>query len=100
MFWATVGVLGAFTLLFEALTCLGRFGLGLRSREIAPRYQKYTFGVRIHHGYVGAAVLPPPLVGAFDPWTQCLLVGVAGGLILSDLIHHFMVLPLLTGRCD
>ena len=90
----------AATALFEVLTCVGRFGLKLRSREIAPRYKKYTFGVRIHHGYVGVMGVPPAFLPGVDPAAQTLLIAVAAGLILSDLLHHFVVLPLLTGKCD
>lgn len=100
MVWATVGVVLGATLAFEFLTCVGRFGLGFRSREIAPRYKKFTFGIRIHHGYVGAAVLPPGLLAEGSPLVQLALLGLAGGLILSDLLHHFVVLPLLTGQFD
>ncbi len=88
------------TLAFEAITCLGRFGFGFRSREIAPLYKRCTFGVRIHHGYVGAAAVPPTFLVGMEPALQVALGAAAGGLILSDLLHHFVVLPILTGEFD
>jgi hypothetical protein len=90
----------ATTVVFEVLTCAGRFFLGLRSCEIAPRYKRYTLGVRIHHGYVGAAAVPPSLLVSSDPVFSPIFLAVAGGLILSDLVHHFLVLPLTTGEFD
>jgi len=90
----------ASTAAFELFTCLGRFLFGLRSREIAPRYKRFTLGVRIHHGYVGAAAVPPVFIVGMDVFSQILVGAVAAGLILSDLVHHFVVLPLTTGKCD
>ncbi len=90
----------ATTVVFEVLTCAGRFFLGLRSREIAPRYKRYTLGVRIHHGYVGAVAVPPSFLVSSDPVFSPIFLAVAGGLILSDLVHHFLVLPLTTGEFD
>jgi hypothetical protein len=90
----------ASTFIFEVFTCAGRFGFGFRSREIAPRYKRYTFGVRIHHGYVGAAAVPPAFLPVMAPPAQAVVLGLAAGLIVSDLIHHFVVLPILTGQFD
>jgi hypothetical protein len=90
----------ATTVAFEVLTCAGRFFLGLRSCEIAPRYKRYTLGVRIHHGYVGAVAMPPSFMVSSDPVFSPVLLAVAAGLVLSDLVHHFVVLPLITGEFD
>lgn len=90
----------ATTVAFEVFTCAARFFLGLRSREIAPRYKRYTLGVRIHHGYVGAVAVPPSFLVSSDPVFSPMLMAVAAGLILSDLVHHFLVLPLTTGEFD
>lgn len=87
----------AATLGFELLTCLGRFVLRLRSREITVRY---TRGVRIHHGFVGAAMAPPSFLITADPVSQAIVLGLATGLVASDLLHHFVVLPLATGQFD
>lgn len=100
MLWTTVLLTAAATLLFELVTCIGRFGFGIRSAQIAPKYRRYTFGVRIHHGYVGAFALPPAFAVSPDPLVQAALLAFAGGLILSDLLHHLVVLPLVTRGRD
>ena len=97
LLWLTLGT----TALFEIVTCIFRFGFKMRSREIAPRFKKYTLGMRIHHGYVGAVMIPPTLL--LVPEGSFLALGLlafGAGLILSDLLHHFVVLPIFTGRMD
>jgi hypothetical protein len=87
----------ALTLLFEAVTCLFRFGLHLQSTRDTGVLRHLTFGLRIHHGYIGllliiaAPVLPKG--GFLQTW--CLRIGAA--LVLSDLVHHFLVLWPITG---
>lgn len=82
------------TVLIEGVTALLRFGLHLESsRDTASTVGRLTGGVRIHHGYIGllavliaAAVLRRrPLLGRW-----LLVAGIA--LVLSDLVHHFLVL--------
>ncbi|HBE71421.1 MAG TPA: hypothetical protein DDW52_25020 [Planctomycetaceae bacterium] len=49
LFW----ILGL-TALIEAVTCVMRFGLQLEStRDTASLLSWFTFGYRIHHGYIG-----------------------------------------------
>ena len=90
----------ATTVVFEVLTCAGRFFRGLRACASAPRSKRYTLGVHSHHGYVGAVAVPPSLLVSSDPLFSPIFLAVAGGLILSDLVHHFLVLPLTTGEFD
>ena len=83
------------TLLFEAITSFLRFGLHKESTRDTAKFAKYTFGLRIHHGYLGIVLL---LITGFlssyrRPW--CRRIGWA--LIFSDLIHHFLVLWPITG---
>jgi hypothetical protein len=90
-------------LLLELVTCLSRFGLGLRMADHKDLVLSLTFGVRIHHGYTGllllAAWFPSWLVSGNTPWVAAaLVVGLA--LFTSDLIHHFAVLPVCTGACE
>jgi hypothetical protein len=81
----------------ELLTLGLRFGLGLKSREATRGLARWTRGVRVHHGYVGAAVMLAGTTPALPAvWTGALLV-VGGALLLSDLVHHFAVLWPLTG---
>ena len=89
--WAT-----ALTVLFEVATCISRFGMGLQSTRDTGFIAPFTYGIRIHHGYVGALlVLAATLLNArrLRPWL--FRFGVA--LIASDLIHHFAVLWPITG---
>ena len=72
----------------EIITCIGRFWLKQRARN-------WNWPVRIHHGYVGIALL---LLWFALP-KDMLLVGGAS-LVLSDAIHHFVVLPLAVGSTE
>lgn len=100
--WATIllWTLGT-TALFEIVTCVCRFAIGWRSREFAGRYKRYTLGIRWHHGYFGVLLLPPVLllVPAASP-IHAPLIATGAGLIVSDLLHHFVVLPITTGEMD
>jgi hypothetical protein len=87
------------TVVFELLTLVLRFGFSLEStRDTASTVGYVTAGVRVHHGYVGVALLP---LAAWLPlravWWERRLAAVGGGLLASDLVHHFVVLWLLTG---
>ena len=87
------------TVIFEAVTCVLRFGLRLEStRDTASTIGVLTFGLRIHHSYIGVALIPiAMLVERRWPQTarQLLMIGMA--LILSDLIHHFIILWYFVG---
>jgi hypothetical protein len=85
------------TVLFEAVTCLFRFGLRMQSTRDTGVLRHLTFGLRIHHGYIGLLlVLFTLLLPRGSSWQMwCLRVGAA--LVLSDLVHHFLVLWPITG---
>jgi len=85
---------------FELITCIGRFGFGLRSKGWAERCRPYTLGLRVHHAYFAVPVFPVALLASPEPWLQRTLVAAALGLVLSDLLHHFVVLPLFTGEFE
>lgn len=82
------------TVAFEALTCILRYGCQLEStRDTASTIGRITCGLRIHHSYVGAVLI----LLACWLWDRCprqawwgLAIGL--GLLLSDVIHHFLVL--------
>ncbi len=76
------------TVIIELVTCIGRFIFKLRSRDV-------KWPVRIHHGYVGIVVL---LAWFFTPYEWLLIIGTS--LLLSDALHHFVVLPLTVGRTE
>lgn len=86
------------TLLFEAVTVLFRFGLGLESARSTSFLSALTFGLRIHHGYLGAAMAVLSL--ALRPGSAGRTWGLRIGLALlgSDLVHHFLVMWPLTGH--
>lgn len=86
----------------EAITCFNRFVLGLRTKDHLDLLTTLTFGLRIHHGYVGLAMLVVWAACAGvrrlrDRWWHSWLL--AGGIacVLSDAVHHFIVLKLVTG---
>ena len=49
-----------------------------------------SFGLRVHHGYIGIFLLP--LAYPFPRGLRHALCIIAIGLIVSDLFHHFIVL--------
>jgi hypothetical protein len=85
----------ASTILIEALTIYLRFGRGVNATEFnktAPLL------LQIHHMFYSIPLL---LVVPFlwrKPRFSSALLGTALGLILSDLSHHFLVLPLTVGN--
>ncbi len=86
------------TAVFEGITALCRFGLNLEStRDTASTVGMITAGFRIHHGYIGLLLVGITFWGLkakpeIARWV--LAIGIA--LVCSDLIHHFVVLWLIT----
>jgi hypothetical protein len=79
----------------ELITDLARFGLNLQATRDTGVLAHLTFGLRIHHGYLGLllcmlAWLRPGL------WRNLALV-LGAALLTSDLAHHFAVLWPITG---
>lgn len=89
----------ALTVVFEAVTILLRFGFRLEStRDTASTIGRMTLGLRIHHSYLGLIVI----LLACWLWTRFprvsfWLLATGIGLLLSDLIHHFLVLWIVMG---
>ncbi len=83
------------TLLAEAITLWLRFGRGIEATEFnrtAPLL------LQIHHMFWSVPLLVAiPLCRRWTRLNEALL-GIALGLIVSDLMHHFVVLPLLVGN--
>ncbi len=89
------GILGA--VLLEALTIYLRFGRNMKSPERTAWIGRMTRGYRVHHGYHGFTCIPLGMIvfpGAIGEWL--VIAGLA--LLLSDAIHHFIVLKLTTGH--
>jgi hypothetical protein len=85
------------TLIIELITIFLRFGLNMKtSIKTAEVVGKWTFGIRVHHGYIGilliimAMFFPTPFV---SEWL--LITGTS--LFFSDIVHHFLVLWPITG---
>lgn len=94
-FWVTAGL----TLAIEAVTALFRFGLGLEAtRSTASTVGVLTHGIRIHHGYIGVLVLAVAwgLLESRPALARWLIV-IGGAMAATDLIHHFVVLMVVTG---
>ena len=92
------------TFVFEGLTLLARFAFDLQStRDTASTVGALTFGIRIHHSYIGFLLAVLVIIFFKDalnqkqPWAQW-LVALGLGLVFSDLIHHFIVLWSLDGH--
>jgi hypothetical protein len=85
--------------LIELVTAAFRFGLGLEStRDTASTVGLLTLGLRVHHGYLGLVLLLLSAVlwrklPVYARWTT--VWGAA--LVLSDLVHHFVVLWIVVG---
>lgn len=87
------------TIGLEVLTCVLRFGVKLEStRDTASTVGRLTLGLRIHHSYIGALVLLVAimLLHRYPKWARYGVI-IGAGLLLSDLIHHFLVLYPITG---
>lgn len=80
----------------ELATVFTRFGLGLESTHDTAFLAPFTLGLRIHHGYLGVVALLCLLL-PLAPRLQYGLVVLGVALVLSDLVHHFLVLWPLTG---
>jgi hypothetical protein len=89
------GIAGA--ILLELITIYLRFGRQMKSPEKTAWIGRMTRGYRVHHGYHGFAMIPAGMLifpGAVGEWL--VIAGLA--LLLSDAIHHFIVLKWITGH--
>jgi hypothetical protein len=82
------------TVIVESATLWLRFGRGVQATEFN---KSAPLVLQIHHMFwsVPLLIVAPFLLSRpriFDP-----LIGISVGLIISDLAHHFILLPLLTG---
>ena len=89
----------ALTAVFEGLACLFHFGLRMRTTRDTRSLRWMTFGLRIHHGYVGLLLMVAAFFFRRGSWRRWLLI-VGLALVLSDLAHHFLVLWPITGHSD
>lgn len=90
---------GILTIIIESVTILMRFGFHLQSTRDTGAIGRLTFGYRIHHGYIGVLLLLAALlVGNVTIRKALWMIGLA--LVVSDLVHHFLVLWPFTGSHD
>jgi hypothetical protein len=80
----------------EAVTCILRFSCRLEATRDTAAFGLLTFGLRIHHAYVGVVLMALAMLLPPSPLLAWLMTtGMA--LVLSDLVHHFLVLWPVTG---
>ena len=85
------------TLVIEAITALLRFGFGIQATQSTVFIANFTFGLRIHHGYLGIILLLIAFTPVFPFHVKNILIIIGSSLLLSDLIHHFIILWLIMG---
>ena len=83
----------ALTTSIEAITIVLRFGCKLESTRDTHYIGRVTFGLRIHHAYLGVVIVIFSLL--LDTTVWVFRIGMA--LVISDLVHHFLVLWIFTG---
>jgi len=81
-------------LLIEAVTIICRSIFG--SNKARYKKIKFKYKIRIHHGYIGILLIL--IYYLFYQLDYIFIIG--GALLLSDIIHHFIVLPILTGKTE
>jgi hypothetical protein len=88
------------TIVLEIITCVTRFALQMEStRDTASTIGRLTGGLRIHHSYPGLVLIGiSSWIWERYPRLAFWLFPIGVGLLLSDLIHHFLVLWLVTGH--
>ena len=90
-YWA-IGV----TVLVEIVTVAIRFGMGVGAAEFSATQPPLL--LKIHHAFWGVfLLLAVPMVWRW-PRASGIVLGLAFGLIASDLLHHLVVLPLYVGN--
>jgi len=86
------------TIAFEAVTLALRLGMGMESHVATAGLAAFTMGLRFHHGYLGLlALVAAAWARRKHPEHAERLSAVGVGLVLSDAVHHFVVLWALTG---
>lgn len=85
----------ACTLITEAVTLYLRFGLGATAAEFN---RTAPLVLQVHHMFWSIPLLLAARACRQRPKLSGALLGAAGGFIVSDLLHHFVVLPLMVGN--
>ncbi len=89
---------------FELVTYTLRFGFDFHSKSIQ---KKIHLPMRIHHMYIGLLLVVPGVTNNFTLFPDMILGGaaitlldVALAIALSDMLHHFGILPLFHQKMD
>jgi hypothetical protein len=86
------------TTLMEGGTCFGRFILDVQSTRDTGFVGRFTFGLRIHHEYVGLLlVFLSRRISSERNRRRVWGIRFGWALFASDMIHHFLVLWPVTG---
>lgn len=85
----------AVTLAAEAITLYLRFG---RHQTAADFNKTAPLLLQIHHMFWSVPVLAALPIARRRATLSGAILGIAIGLIVSDLLHHFLVLPLVVGN--
>ena len=81
------------TVLFEGITLFMRYFYKLEStRDTASTIGVLTFGIRIHHSYIGLLFLLISIYFLKHHKYYNWFYAISIGLISSDFIHHFLIL--------
>lgn len=81
------------TIIIEITTISGRIFFG-SARENYKK-SKFRYKIRIHHGYFGLI-----LIGIYFLIRSDILLIIGLALLISDVIHHFIILPLWIKRTE
>jgi len=85
------------TVLMEGVTLLVRFGLGLSAAEYIERSDPPLL-LQIHHLFWAVPLLAVAALRRFRGRAAQWLLAAALACVASDLLHHLVFLPLLTGE--
>ncbi len=96
---AVVGTL-LLTAAIELTTLFFRFAVGMESTRHTSFLAGFTLGMRIHHGYWGLLLLAVGWLAVRRRGWRNLLIMIGAALVLSDLIHHFLILWPITGSAE
>ena len=87
-----------FTIIIELITLLFRYGFSLDATTHTQAMGAFTFGIRIHHLYLGILLLIVyPFMKKLNKTLRTYFLAFGLSLVLSDAIHHFAVLWPLEG---
>ena len=84
-----------FAVICEALTLIARFGLNVSAEEFN---KTAPFRLQVHHMFWAIALVA--VAGLASSWPQVTswLCALAVACVVSDLMHHFVVMPILAGE--